>query len=165
MRKLAYTNGYAIIVESIEEVTSEYHVERKTIQAEVVFRTAVGIKRFCDLMGTKTISKDTKKRLLEQKKKLTTVSYHCYLDFDDLPVGTPLWYNQRGFHLSFNNAYSDNRIYTNIPVTREGLAEAKKDKEFKKYWDHYYIGPSADATEFKNYVMNFVKSKNVISTR
>lgn len=67
MKKLAFKDGYAIIVKGIQESASEYGTDSK-YNIEVVFRTAVGIKRFAEYAGSWVMDRDTKKYLLERKK-------------------------------------------------------------------------------------------------
>lgn len=165
MKKLHYDNGYAIIVESITEGASEYHVEKSRYRVEVSFKTAVAIKRFAAEVGEKIISKDEKKRLLDSVKLRKIAYTRITLDYDDIPVSQPLWYENTGFHYSFQNYYSDERFDGKVPTTAAGLKEAKKNPDFLEFYKNGQIGSCADGTQFSSYVNSIIKTANVISTR
>lgn len=166
MKKLAFKDGYAIIVNSISEEASEYHEGESTYRVEVVFRTAVGIKRFAEEVGTNVMSKEEKKSLLDKKKNgATTVSFRCTLTGVQMPICAPLWYEKTGVRYSFENHYSDVRIDTTIPTTKDGLKNMLKNKDFKTYYKDYQVGSCADGNSFKSVVNAYIRSKNVISSR
>ena len=164
MKKLRFTNGYAIIVIGIRERASEYHEEQNIYHVKVVFKTAIAIKRFAEMVGEFVFPKEKKERLLELKKSGETVEFYTKMDFEDLAMlHQPLWYVQGGISYDYMNTYEDYYIHTIIPTTRESLKNSLKNKEFKDYYNNYHIGSTADGERFKDFVDYIIKSKNVIS--
>lgn len=167
MKKLQFKDGYAIIVKSVSEETSEYHVDRSVYNVEVVFKTAVAIKRFAEYVGTWIMDRDEKKYLLERKKSNKTVSFNARIPLEMLPTEThPFWYEKYGVGYSYENHYTGEHFYTKIPTTRDGLKEAKKrDAEFLRLYKEAMVGSCAGGYSFKSLADSYATERNVISTR
>lgn len=166
MKKLAFKDGYAIIVKGIQESASEYGTDSK-YNIEVVFRTAVGIKRFAEYAGSWVMDRDTKKYLLERKKNSKQVSFHARrVPLENLPTEThPFWYEKTGVGFFYENHYTGEHFSTVIPTTRDGLKNKKKEREFLDLYKNAMTGSCAGGQSFKDVADSYACEKNVISSR